>query len=248
MIIKTYKTKKVVAGDTLLPILDASLPKLEENSVVVVTSKIVAICQDRIVKQDGTLTKEDLIPQEAERYIDFKYANWGYHIAIKYDQLVASAGIDESNANGYFILWPEKLEESVNKIWQYLRKKHQIRNLGVILSDSRLTPMRWGATGTGIAHCGFAALNDFRNKPDLFGRLLKVTQIAVKDGLAAAAVLQMGESNEQTPLAVITDIPFVEFQDRPPTHEELEALKITLDGDVYGPLLVSDKWRKGEGK
>lgn len=246
MIVKTYKTKPVVVGDKLFPILDAALPKLTENSVVVVTSKIVAICQGRVVKMDDKITKEDLLKVEAEQYIDFKYIKWNYHIALKYGQMVASAGIDESNGNGYFILWPEKLSETANEIWQYLSKKHGIKNLGVIISDSRLTPMRWGTTGTGIAHCGFLALNDFRTKPDIFGRLMKVTQIAVKDGLAAAAVLLMGESNEQTPLSVITDIPFVQFQNRPPTPAELKALHIEIDEDAYAPILQSPLWRKGQ--
>jgi len=65
------------------------------------------------------------------------------------------------------------------------------------------------------------------------------------DGLAAAAVLVMGESNEQTPLAVIEDMPFVKFQARDPSKKELEELKITIQEDLYAPLLKAVKWKKG---
>ena len=56
----------------------------------------------------------------------------------------------------------------------------------------------------------------------------------------------MGEGNEQTPIAVISDVPFVEFQDRNPTKEEIEELKINIDDDLYAPLLKSVNWRKGK--
>jgi len=49
--------------------------------------------------------------------------------------------------------------------------------------------------------------------------------VNVADALAAAAVLLMGEGKEQTPLAVLTDLPFVTFQDHNPSPAELAALK-----------------------
>ena len=56
----------------------------------------------------------------------------------------------------------------------------------------------------------------------------------------------MGEGSEQTPLAVISDIPFVHFQDRNPTEEELAELKISIEDDVYAPLLKAANWKKGK--
>jgi F420-0:gamma-glutamyl ligase len=70
-----------------------------------------------------------------------------------------------------------------------------------------------------------------------------MTRVHVADALAAAAVLLMGEGDEQTPLAVINDIPFVEFQARNPTVEELQELQIALDDDLYAPLLKSVNWQ-----
>ena len=65
-----------------------------------------------------------------------------------------------------------------------------------------------------LAYSGFRALNDYVGRPDLFGRPFTVSQADVAGGLAAATVLQMGEGAEQTPIAVLTELPFVQFQDR----------------------------------
>ena len=72
-----------------------------------------------------------------------------------------------------------------------------------------------------------------------------MTQVNVAQALAAAAVLVMGEADEQTPLAVVSDVPFVQFQDEDPSEAELEGLRIALQDDVYAPLLESVAWHKG---
>ena len=72
-----------------------------------------------------------------------------------------------------------------------------------------------------------------------------MTKSAVADALATAAVLAMGEGNEQTPLAVIEDVPFVQFQQRNPNKKELTELTIDPKDDLYAPLLKGVKWRKG---
>jgi F420-0:gamma-glutamyl ligase len=99
-----------------------------------------------------------------------------------------------------------------------------------------------------LAHSGFEALNDYRNTPDIFGRIMQVTQANIAEALAASSVVVMGEGAEQTPLAIINDVPFVHFQDRNPSKEELEALTISIEEDIYAPLLTSVTWKKGEGK
>src|SRR3990170_7458848 len=120
MIVTAYKTKKVVTGSQLLPLLDKYLPRLQEQSVVVVTSKIISICQGRVVKNDGSVDKKRLIQCEADLYMeDAANEKWGIILTVKNDTLVASAGIDESNGNGYFILWPEDPPRAAREIWQH---------------------------------------------------------------------------------------------------------------------------------
>lgn len=245
MKVTAYKTKKVVVGDKLFPILDQYLPKLNEKDVVVITSKIIGICQGRVVKNDGKITKDELVKKEADLLMPEKYIRFGVHLSIKDNIMIGSAGIDESNGNDYFVLWPKDLRKTVNEIWEYLRKKHGLKYLGVIISDSHSSPFRRGALGFGISWCGFKPLRNYVGKPDIFGRKLKVEQQDTTDSLAAAAVLVMGEGNEQTPLAVINELSEVEFVDRVPNEKEIEETTVTPKTDVYsGPLKISE-WRKG---
>jgi F420-0:gamma-glutamyl ligase len=72
-----------------------------------------------------------------------------------------------------------------------------------------------------------------------------MTKVRAADALATAAVLVMGEGNEQTPLAVIDDIPFVTFQERDPSAEELQQLRIDMEDDLYAPLLKEVEWCRG---
>jgi len=245
MKVTTYKTKKIVPGDKLFAILDESLPQLNENDVVVITSKIMAICQGRVVKNDGKITKHDLMVKEADYYLPEEYVNYGIYMTIKNNFVVASAGIDESNGGGYFILWPENLQRTTNEIWEYLKKKHRVQHLGVVVSDSKIIPMRKGTSGVGLAWCGFEPLRDYIGKPDIFGHNLRVTKASLVDGIAASAVLNMGEGKEQTPLAVVSEISNINFVDRPPNVKELKEMSISPDEDVYGKIFSSVKWLKG---
>ncbi|GEM_PF-46735 len=247
MIVKAYKTHKITVGDDLYEILDKYLPKLSEKSIVVVTSKIISICQGNVVKNDGKTEKKDLVKKEADYYFeDEKLTRFGLVIpSIKKSILLANAGVDESNADGNFVLWPKNVDQSANEIWEYLRKKHSIKKLGVIITDSHLMPLRWGIHGVGISWCGFEALKDYRGKPDIFGRVIRMEQLSVIDGLSNGATVVMGEGDEQTPLATITDIPFVVFQDRVPAENERKIMLIEKEDDIYGKFLTSVRWQKG---
>lgn len=245
MNVKPISTKKVTKSDDLCRFIDEYVSELSENSVLVITSKIIAILEGRVVKEGNVASKQDLVEKEADQFITPEHNQYGFYITVKNNILIASAGIDESNGNGYYIYWPEDPYASAEKIWSHLRKRFKIKNLGIIITDSKTTPLRWGVTGIGIAYCGFKPLNDFRGKPDLFGKPLHVTQVNVLDGLSAAAVLVMGEANEQTPLALIQDMPFVTFEDHRPTQKEIDTLHISLKEDIFSALLDSPLWKEG---
>jgi putative folate metabolism gamma-glutamate ligase len=249
MKVTAYKTRKIDVGDDIFKILDEYLPKLQENSVVAIASKIIAFCQKDVIKKEVGMEKRDLITQETDYYLGDEYPRpFGQSISIKNHTLTASAGIDESNGNGYFILWPKDLQKITNKIWEYLREKHKIKNLGIIVTDSRIVPLRWGVIGIALSWCGFEPLHDYTGEPDIFGRIMMVEKTSLIDSLATAATVTTGEGGEQKPLAVIEDIPFVTFQNRPPTEKEIKHLQIALKDDLFEPLLSSVKWEKGKGK
>ena len=90
--------------------------------------------------------------------------------------------------------------------------------------------------------CGFEALYTYIGKPDIFGSPLRVTQINNLDALATAAVFAMGEGAEQTPVALLRNVPRIQFLSHPPTLEEMKAVQIPLEDDIYGPLLKKAAW------
>lgn len=245
MIIAAIRTHKITPRDkSILKILDQYSLTFKENSVLAISSKIIAISENRVVKKN-LATKEDLVPQESELYLPKNVSKYGVNFTIKNNLLVASAGIDESNAGEYLALWPKDPQKSANEIREYLSGRFKLKKVGVIVTDSRSMPLRWGAIGLGIAHSGFQALNNYVGKKDIFGRKFRVEKSNIVDGLAAVATLVMGEGDEQTPLAVIEDLPFVKFQSRNPTKKELEFLKIKLEDDLFAPFLKAVEWKKG---
>lgn len=246
MNVTPVKTHKITIKDKdILEVLDKYLPALAENTVIAVASKIIAICEGRIAKM-GEVEKDTLIEKEADFFLPRSGNKYGVALTITQNHLVATAGIDESNGDGYYILWPKDLQKSANTIREHLKKKHTVKNIGVIITDSRTTPLRWGVTGLAIAYSGINPLHSYVGQGDIFGRTMEFTQESIVDGLASAATVTMGEGAEQTPLAIITGIPFVEFQDRNPTQEELDRLKIEPSNDLYAPLLTNVPWEKGK--
>ena len=242
-----HKTPIFHAGDDLFEVLKTSLPKLTEKSVVAVTSKIISLAESRVVPVDST-DRDSLVEVEAEYFLPREYNKYGFCLSINHSTLIASAGIDESNGEGNFILWPKDPQQSANEIREFLCKTFSLKFLGVIVTDSHVLPFRWGTHGTAIAHSGFKALNNYIGTPDIFGRTLKVSRANISEGLAATAVMMMGEGAEQTPICVLEELPFVEFQDRNPTQKELDFLHISPEDDVYAPIFQKADWKKGKKK
>ena len=246
MNVRSIKTDKIRPGDmTLSEFLDTYILELKEGSVVAIASKVVSICEGRVVPYEGT-DKEALIEQETAYYLPRETNPYNVTISVTRNLLVAAGGIDESNADDHYILWPANKEASANAIREHLVKKFGLNKVGVVITDSTTRPFQWGTTGLGIAYSGFTPLKDYIGTKDIFGRELQYQKNNIMNGLAAAAVVLMGEGNEQTPLAIIEDVPFVDFQPRNPTPEEIESLKITIEEDLYGPLLTNVPWKKGK--
>lgn len=244
MKVTAYRSPLVHTNDSLFDVLGQTLEIVPESSVVAITSKIIGLCEGRVVPVDS-IDKHELVRQEAEWYTEPQVSAYDVMLAVKRNQLFVNAGIDESNSEDGYVLWPLDPQESANEIWEWLRQNFGLKDVGVIVTDSKTIPLYWGVVGAGIAHCGFRALNSKIGEDDLFGRKMKMTQVNVAQALAAAAVFEMGEAAERTPVAVIDEIRDIEFQDRPPTAEELDLLKIDLKDDVYAPILTRADWKRG---
>jgi dihydrofolate synthase / folylpolyglutamate synthase len=250
MKITAINTPLIKPNQDLFAFIKDNVKKINERSVLVVTSKIISYSQGRFVakKTGDTEKKLALVKQEADFYIDQNISTWDVMITIKDNVLAINAGIDESNSvDGDYVLWPKDLQATTTKIWKFLKKEYQLKEVGVVVTDSKTFPLRWGMVGTAIAYCGFKQLNDKRTDKDLFNREMKVTQVNVAEPIAVAAVLEMGEVDEAKPLAVVEDIGPIEFQDELSLQAELKELKISLDEDLYAPILKGADWKKGGG-
>jgi len=216
------KTPLIQTNDDLIDVLISSMSEQriepKDGDILVVSSKVVALTQGRIVnyqkvkpsKKAKILAKKyslhpgfvEIILKEA----DFVYGGvYRAILTMKNKVFIANAGADHSNApENHVILWPDNPNLSTANIRKEFKKKLNV-DIGVILSDSHCNSLRTGTTGFALATSGFDAVIDERGKKDLFGNKMRITQRAIADGLASAAVVVMGETDEKIPAVLIRD-------------------------------------------
>lgn len=228
MIITPVRTRVFSDREKLAPFIVNNVRHLPEGAVLVVTSKIVALSEGRTVFVTNGRDKDTLVRSESDWAVRTKYV-W---LTLRNGLISANAGIDESNANGKLILLPRNSFTAAADLRTILRRRYKVRRLGVLIVDSRTMPLRAGVTGVALGYAGFRGLRDYRGLPDIFGRRLHFSRTNVADCLASAAVLTMGEGDEQQPLAIIKNAP-VEFYERV-NHKEL---LIPPKDDMYSPVL-----------
>lgn len=234
MLVTPIHTRVFQEGENLFSFITSHVKKIPENAVLVVTSKIVALAEGRTISNDPK-TKEKIIKSESAWAKNTKYV-W---LTLTDGMLMANAGIDESNANGKLILLPKDSFASAKLLWKKLRAHYGLKTLGIVITDSHTYPLRAGTTGVALGYAGFKGIKDYRGIKDIFGRAFHFSRVSVADGLAAAAVLAMGEGAERMPLALITDAPVV-FTERIQRSE----LVIPPADDMYAPLFKGFRTKK----
>jgi coenzyme F420-0:L-glutamate ligase len=127
----------------------------------------------------------------------------GFLLTLQQGTLLPNAGVDLSNTpRGTALPLPKDPNGSAVRIRKAIEKKTGAR-VGVIIADSRTHAMRLGCASVAIGCAGIRAVIDERGRTDLYGRVLEVTQRAVADNIASAAVLVMGEADESIPCAIV---------------------------------------------
>jgi F420-0:gamma-glutamyl ligase len=248
MIVKAIKTSKVTAGSTsLFSLLDEAFPALNERSIVVITSKIVSLCEGSVLPIDQA-SLDVLVAQHAQYFLPSSMSQYHVSLTVAHNSLVVAAGIDESNGDGNYVLWPKDVQATANEVRAYLLERHGLHHLGVIITDSTTKPLQQGTTGAAVAYSGIKPTKSYIGSGDLFGRKFEYNRSSIANGLAAAAVVTMGEGTEQTPLAIIEDVAFVEFTDVAPPPEELSDVIVSMADDLYAPLLQRVPWEEGQGR
>lgn len=242
-----FHTPILQPGDDIFQTIATAILDIPERSFLVVASKIVATVENRFVPKttEDKEEKHNLVKQEAEYYLDAHSSKYNMMLTMKRNWIFVNAGIDESNANGQYLLWPKDPQKSVNEIWKFVREHYGVKEVGVTMSDSISMPLNWGVIGHAIAHCGFHPLKNYIDTSDLFGRKMVMEQVNIMQSITAAAALEMGEGNESTPLSLVEGVQHVEWHDHVPTEAELAALKINIEDDAYAPILTKAEWKKG---
>ncbi len=230
MKVQPLKTRIFKENENLVDFIRAHIKKIPEKSVLVVTSKIVALAEGRTVSDTSASTKEKLIRNESDFALQTKYVL----LTIKDGMVMANAGIDDSNAKGKLILLPKDSFQSAAVLRKQLQKIYKVKKLGVLITDSRLFPLRAGVVGVAMGYAGFKGIKSYKGTPDLFGRKFVFSQTDIADSLATSAVLTMGEGRECQPLALITQAPIV-------FTEKINKRELIIDPkeDVYAPLFGS---------
>ncbi len=246
MKITPVKTQRIEPSAlSLTELLDRVVTSLSEKSIVVITSKIVSLCEGSVLPVDD-IDRDELIAQQSDLYLPPRYSVQGHHFTIKNNTLIATAGIDQSNGDGQYILWPRDSWKTAREIRDYLCKKFELNDIGVLITDSTCGVLRRGTTGIALGYSGFIGLKNYIGKPDLFGRPFHVTNANIAEGLSASAVVVMGEGAESTPIAIITECEsHVIFSAKSPTDDEKFEWNIPFDEDLFSPFLSALEWQKG---
>jgi coenzyme F420-0:L-glutamate ligase / coenzyme F420-1:gamma-L-glutamate ligase len=121
--------------------------------------------------------------------------------------VMANAGIDHSNVGPNdgierVLLLPVDPDASADILRQQLFERTGKR-IAIIISDSFGRPFRRGTVGIALGAAGLPAVIDWRGHPDLFGRILEVTETGFADEIAAAASLVQGQADEATPIVLV---------------------------------------------
>jgi F420-0:gamma-glutamyl ligase len=225
MLIKAIRTKLFHPNDDLVEFVVSHIKRPPEKSVIVVTTKIVALAEGRIMAVKNESEKEHLIRSESEEILRTPWC-W---LTKRRGEWCANASVDESNANGRIILFPSDPEQTANILHHELKRRFRLKHLGILLTDSRIYPLRVGTMGAVAGYAGFAPLKSYIGTTDLFGRVLKHTIANVVNSMAVSAVLVMGEGKERTPLAIIQNPP-IKFTSR---TTPLHRLFVDPCNDLY---------------
>lgn len=257
MITTPVRTPRIESGQALLPILLAALPRaLRERDILCVTSKVVALEQNRCVKLADIIVSDaarhlpqlayskdfkaypglaQLILDESERLFKARYV----YVSLRHSIFIANAGIDLSNVpDGYAVLWPHEPWQWARDFRATLRRHFGIGELGIVLTDSHVVPFRRGVLGMALSWSGIEGVESQVGKPDLYGKPLRYTEKAVADDLATASILVSGESDEATPFVLHEEVP-ANFTDREfDSSEYYIAPRNDLYAGIYAPDFV----------
>jgi len=210
---------EIKPNDNLIDIILSSLHKSNNLGIKIKNKDILVIAQKIISKQEGmfvelarvipskkaleirkSLDKDprliELILQESRKII--KIFNKTMIVETNQGFICANAGIDQSNVSknqDRVLLLPRNPDQTASRIRREIKRKTG-KEIAVIISDTFGRPFRNGQTNVAIGVSGVKPIKSYIGKKDMYGNVLKVTEIAIADEIAGASELVMGKSNK----------------------------------------------------
>lgn len=191
---------------------------LLENDVIVITHKVISKAEGKVADLSTIIPSEDskrisLNTGKDPRLIELIISQSNEIVKIERDIIIAetkhgfvcaNAGIDASNVgklSNHVALLPNDPDESARRIRSDIKSRTKI-NVSIIISDTFGRPFRKGQVNVAIGVAGIDPIVSYIGKTDMYGKILKVTEIAIADELASAAELVMGKSS-RIPVAIV---------------------------------------------
>ncbi len=254
----SIKFPLIKKNDPLIEIIikniKTSSKKLVEGDIIVISGKIIATSQGRITALADVKDISDKAKRLAQKYdMDERYVELILKEATQIiggmkhvilakvnDFLIANAGIDQSNAGQNNVVFlPKNMKQTALNYRKRLRNEFNLHELGLIIADSRVQPLRKGTIGIAVATAGFEPVEDLRGQPDLFGRPLEITMRSIADDLTSAAQFLLNEADQQTPIVIIRGAE-IEFTDNPKTTTEMSPEEC-LYMNIFSKYLIKAK-------
>ena len=191
---------------------------LSEGDIVVVAQKVISKAEGRLIdlklvnpseKSLQIAKQNDKDPRLIELILNesvdiLRLARGILIVETKRGLICANAGIDQSNvekSHDYAALLPEDADLSARELRHSFKIKTGI-DVAVVITDTFGRPFREGQINVAIGIAGIQPIKSYIGTLDMYGKKLKVTEIAVVDEIASAAELQMGKS-ERIPVVII---------------------------------------------
>lgn len=207
-------------GDNLPSIIYENI-EFQDRDIVIVASTVVAKAEGEIFRL------EDITPGKVAleiatrsgkdaRFIQSVLSRSREILVEKPFMLVTTlaghtcvnAGVDESNIEDGFLLYPPKNPDaSAARLGEELEKLSG-KKLSVIVTDTNGRAFKIGQTGAAIGIYKIKPVKHWIGEKDLFGKVLEITEEAIADELAGTANLLMGEGAGGTPVVVIRGLDY----------------------------------------
>ena len=208
-------------GDDLAAVLVDSLRDAgivpRDRDVFVVAQKVVSKAEGRYVDLHDVVPSRravelaaavgkdprvvEVILSESNEVV--RHAHGVLIVAHRLGFVMANAGVDQSNirhpdGGERVLLLPENPDASCIRLKNRIDECFGVE-VAVVINDSFGRPWRNGVVGVALGAAGLPALLNLIGAPDLFGRAMRVTEVAIADEIASAASLLMGQTDAGLP-------------------------------------------------